>query len=231
MTCSWLFPSSFVNTQLNSPTLFHTDVTPEKCNAHSFRRDSIDQNALRTSPLLLSATGLPLVCHGQLKRRSRQGGFRLTAVSSVFKTLGRTVRPNGQNLRLPLQAVADRRQRGRQDMSAVQIQRGLLQHHLHIYNRWETRRRPEGYSSDVVIAQKYSAVVRSAWHFGGHFTPFYSVSSDCLWFSSCAQCFKEQPLHQRKTMGGDREIMVTCPWCLIAIRWLNIERGQKCVQV
>lgn len=110
--------------------------------AHSFRRDYTDQNALRASPLLLSAPGLPLVCHGQLRRRSRRGGFRLTAVSSVFETTGRTVRPNGQNLRLPLQAVANRRQRGRQDMSAVQIQRGLLQHHLHIYNRWETRRRP-----------------------------------------------------------------------------------------
>lgn len=60
--------------------------------AHPLGLDYVDQNALRTSPLLLLAPGLPLVWHGQLKRRSRQGGFRLTAVSSVFKTLGRTVR-------------------------------------------------------------------------------------------------------------------------------------------
>lgn len=45
--------------------------------AHSFQRDYIDQNASRSSPFLLSAPGLPLVCHGQLRRRSRRGGFRL----------------------------------------------------------------------------------------------------------------------------------------------------------
>lgn len=50
--------------------------------------------------------------------------------------------------------------------------------------------------------RKIQRSCRSAWHFGGHFTPFYCVSSDCLLFSSRAQCFKEQPLHQRKTMGG-----------------------------
>lgn len=47
-----------------------------------------------------------------------------------------TIVLDGENLRLSLQIAADRRQRSRKDMSAVQIQRGLLQHHLHFYNRW-----------------------------------------------------------------------------------------------
>lgn len=39
---------------------------------------------------------------------------------------GNTGLINGENLRLPVQAVADRRQRSGENMPAVQIQRGRL---------------------------------------------------------------------------------------------------------
>lgn len=51
-------------------------------------------------------------------------------------------RSDGEDVRLPVQAAADRRQRRREDVSAVPLQRGRLQHHLHLYNRWVQDRDP-----------------------------------------------------------------------------------------
>lgn len=43
-----------------------------------------------------------------------------------IESVASVVSLNGKNLRLPLQAASHRRQRGRKDMSSLQIQRGLL---------------------------------------------------------------------------------------------------------
>lgn len=44
-------------------------------------------------------------------------------------------RKHGENVRLSVQTAAHRRQRGGQDVSAVSIQWGRVQHHLHLHYR------------------------------------------------------------------------------------------------
>lgn len=70
----------------------------------------------------------------QLVRISRQGGDPGGSFNALTKCRSAEYM-HGENVRLSVQTTAHRRQRGRQDMSAVQIQRGLLQHHLHLNNR------------------------------------------------------------------------------------------------
>lgn len=111
----------------------------------------IDHNAERKVTSLISARHRSAASLPQTAECFQTGDPR-SIRPFIVETSESTVCCNGENVRLSIQAVAHRRQRSRQDMSAVQIQRGLLQYHLHIHNRWVACSRPYKDRSDIVHA-------------------------------------------------------------------------------
>lgn len=82
-----------------------------------------NHNAMRMSTSLLSAPVCCLSATGGCGLAER--GVSLNTDINI-ESVGSVVSLNGKNVRLPLQAAPHWRQRGRKDMSALQIQRGLL---------------------------------------------------------------------------------------------------------